>query len=270
MACLPGVTIRANRSSHSAPSGVYFGEFLWSRQAQAISASEAIPIERVCFNDRRTGLGTRRVSPRMPARAIQAHLLHGASHRPAHQLLRSRNPGQRHSTTTTRARQASTSAPICLPPTVLACPNTYALQVLAADSARPPAQSPLGVALERARTNQIGNNARHSSTVGQFILALRSRTIASTCSQLAGTVSALPWHCATNRSVPAGPGCSPGAGPVRSRRSSSGTLTRLSSSRRSMDRTDLSRPLSARSIGGLVEYLVGGPQQHEDLVMEGR
>jgi hypothetical protein len=168
------------------------------------------------------------------------------------------------------ARQASTSAPICLPPTVLACPNAYALQVLAADSARPPAQSPLGVALERARTNQIGNNARHSSTVGQFVLVLRSRTIASTCLQLASTVSALPWHCATNRSVPAGPGCSPGAGPVRSRRSSSGTLTRLSSSRRSMDRTDLSRPLSARSIGGLVEFLVGGTQQREDLVMEGR
>jgi hypothetical protein len=127
------------------------GEFLWTRQAQAISASEAIPIERICFNGRRTGLGTRRVSPHMPARAIQAYLLQGASHRPAHQLLRSRNLGQRHSTTATRARQASTSASIRLPPTVLACPNAYALQVLAADSARPPAQSPLGVALERTR-----------------------------------------------------------------------------------------------------------------------
>lgn len=75
----------------------------------------------------------------------------GVSHRPAHQLLRSRNLGQRHSTTATRARQASTSASIRLPSTVLACPNAYALQVLAADSARPPAQSPLGVALERTR-----------------------------------------------------------------------------------------------------------------------
>src|SRR5260221_2647215 len=75
----------------------------------------------------------------------------GASHRPAHQLLRPRNPAHRHSTTTTRARQASTSALVRLPSTVLACPNAYALQVLAADSARPPAQSPLGVALERTR-----------------------------------------------------------------------------------------------------------------------
>ncbi len=139
------------RKLRNVGSGVYFGEFLWTRQAQAISASEAIPIERICFNGRRTGLGTRRVSPHMPARAIQAYLLHGASHRPAHQLLRSRNLGQRHSTTATRARQASTSAPIRLPPTVLSCPNASALQVLAADSARPPAQSPLGVALERTR-----------------------------------------------------------------------------------------------------------------------